>query len=62
VSLLYLGDFAALGSSVVKFGLENLDFSNLDPPHLRTETIPAFGTLCFLVSRIPDYGQSPKTQ
>jgi hypothetical protein len=31
-------------------------------PHLRTETDPLSETLCFLVSRIPDDGQSPKTQ
>jgi hypothetical protein len=30
------------------------------PPHLRTETDPVFETLCFLVSRIPDDGQSSK--
>jgi hypothetical protein len=30
--------------------------------HLRTETDPVFETLCFLVSRIPDDGKSPKTQ
>jgi hypothetical protein len=30
-------------------------------PHLRTETDPVSETLCFLVSRIPDDGQSPKT-
>jgi hypothetical protein len=32
------------------------------PPHLRTETDPVSETLCFLVSRIPNDGQSPKTQ
>jgi hypothetical protein len=31
-------------------------------PHLRTETDPFSETSCFLVSRIPDDGQSPKTQ
>jgi hypothetical protein len=30
--------------------------------HLRTETDPVSETFCFLVSRIPDDGQSPKTQ
>jgi hypothetical protein len=30
------------------------------PPHLRTETHPVSETLCFLVSRIPDDGKSPK--
>jgi hypothetical protein len=30
--------------------------------HLRTETDPVYETLCFLVFRIPDYGQSPETQ
>jgi hypothetical protein len=29
-------------------------------PHLRTETDPVSETSCFLVSRIPDEGQSPK--
>jgi hypothetical protein len=29
------------------------------PPHLRMETDPVSETLCFLVSRIPDDGQSP---
>jgi hypothetical protein len=28
------------------------------PPHLRTEPDPVSETLCFLVSRIPDDGQS----
>jgi hypothetical protein len=32
------------------------------PPHLRNETDPISEALCFLVSRIPDDGQSPKTQ
>jgi hypothetical protein len=32
------------------------------PPHLRTETNPVSETLCFIVSRILDDGQSPKTQ
>jgi hypothetical protein len=31
-------------------------------PHLRTETVPVFETLCFLVIRIPDDVQSPDTQ
>jgi hypothetical protein len=31
------------------------------PRYLRTETDPASETLCFLVSRIPDDEQSPKT-
>jgi hypothetical protein len=31
------------------------------PPHLRTETDLVSETLCFLVSRIPDDGQSKKT-
>jgi hypothetical protein len=31
------------------------------PPYLRTETDPVFETLCFLFSRTPDDGQSPKT-
>jgi hypothetical protein len=31
-------------------------------PHLRTETDPVSETLCFLVSRILDNGQSPKPQ
>jgi hypothetical protein len=30
------------------------------PSHLRTETDPVSKTLCLLVSRIPDDGQSPK--
>jgi hypothetical protein len=30
--------------------------------HLRTKTDPVPEALCFLVSRIPDGGQSPKTQ
>jgi hypothetical protein len=33
-----------------------------DPPHLRTETEPVSETLCILVSRILDDGQSLKTQ
>jgi hypothetical protein len=32
------------------------------PPGLRTETYPVSETLCSLVFRIPDDGQSPKTQ
>jgi hypothetical protein len=32
------------------------------PPHLRMETEPVSEMLCFLSSRIPDDGQSPKTQ
>jgi hypothetical protein len=32
------------------------------PAHLRTETDPVSETLCFLVSRIPDDGQSAKPQ
>jgi hypothetical protein len=31
------------------------------PLHLRTETGPVSDTLCFLVSRIPDDGKSPKS-
>jgi hypothetical protein len=34
----------------------------VSPSHLRTETDPVSETLYFLVSRIPDDGQSPKTQ
>jgi hypothetical protein len=35
----------------------------VSPPHLRTETYPVSETLCSLVLfRIPDDGQSPKTQ
>jgi hypothetical protein len=30
--------------------------------HLRMETDPVSETSCFLVSRIPDDGKSPKTQ
>jgi hypothetical protein len=30
------------------------------PPHLRTETDPVFEKLCFLVSRMPNDGQSKK--
>jgi hypothetical protein len=30
----------------------------VSPSHLRTETDPVFETLCFLVFRIPDGGQS----
>jgi hypothetical protein len=30
--------------------------------HLRTETYPVSETLCFVVFRIPDYGQSPETR
>jgi hypothetical protein len=32
------------------------------PSHLMMETDPVSETVCFLVSRIPDYGRSPKTQ
>jgi hypothetical protein len=32
------------------------------PPHQRTETDPVSTTLCFLVFRIPNDGQSPGTQ
>jgi hypothetical protein len=32
------------------------------PLHLWTETDPVSETLCFLVYRIPDDGQSPETQ
>jgi hypothetical protein len=35
---------------------------HLPLPHLRTETDPVSETFCFQVSRIPDHGQSPKTQ
>jgi hypothetical protein len=45
--------------------IEFLDFIHRPtefPPHLRTETDPISETLCFLVSRILDDGQSPKTQ
>jgi hypothetical protein len=31
-------------------------------PHLRVETDPVSETLCFIVSRIQDDGQSPKVQ
>jgi hypothetical protein len=31
------------------------------PAHLRMETDPVAATLCFLVSRIPDDGQIPKS-
>jgi hypothetical protein len=31
-------------------------------PHLRTETVPLSETLCFLVSRIPNGGQSSRAQ
>jgi hypothetical protein len=34
---------------------------SLPPPHLRTETDPVSETLCFLVFRIPDDGQSSET-
>jgi hypothetical protein len=34
----------------------------LSPPHLRKGTDPISETLCFLVSRILDDGQNPKTQ
>jgi hypothetical protein len=34
----------------------------VSPSHLRTETNPVPETLCFLVFRIPDDGQSPRTQ
>jgi hypothetical protein len=32
------------------------------PSHFMTETDPVSGTLCFVVIRIPDDGQSPETQ
>jgi hypothetical protein len=32
------------------------------PPHLRTEADPVSGMSCFLFSRIPDDGKSPKTK
>jgi hypothetical protein len=45
--------------------LDSLDLKDpiewVSPSHLRTETDPASETLCLLVSRIPDGGQSPKT-
>jgi hypothetical protein len=38
----------------------SLLFLDVYPPRLRTETDPVSETLCSLVSRIPDDGQSPK--
>jgi hypothetical protein len=32
------------------------------PPHLRTEIDPVFETSCFVISRMPVDGESPKTQ
>jgi hypothetical protein len=32
------------------------------PPHLRTETDPVSEMSCFLFSRIPEDGKSPKAQ
>jgi hypothetical protein len=34
----------------------------VSPNHLRTETDAVSETLCFLIFRIPDDGQSPETQ
>jgi hypothetical protein len=40
--------------------LERANLNHWILPHLKTETDPVSETLCFLVSRIPDDGQSPK--
>jgi hypothetical protein len=42
--------------------IEGRNWGGIFLPHLRMETDPVSETLCFLVSKIPDGGQSPKTQ
>jgi hypothetical protein len=36
--------------------------SNRSPLHLRTEVDPITESLCFIIFRIPNDGQSPETQ
>jgi hypothetical protein len=39
-----------------------LELTPITEPDFRTETDPVSETLCYLVFRIPDDAQSPKTQ
>jgi hypothetical protein len=56
VSALWLPMKRQQNINIVRFS----EIIGLPSPHLRTETDPVSETSCFLVSRIPDNGKSPK--